>query len=42
VGFQGLLSPKNRSLLGVNDDFEGKRKVAIKSSVIEFTQITET
>ena len=28
-GFQGLRSPKNRSLLGVNEDFEGKCNVEI-------------
>ncbi len=30
VEFQGLRSPKNRSLLGVNEDFEGKRNAEIR------------
>ena len=29
MGFQGLRSPKNRSLLDVNEDFEGKRNTEI-------------
>ena len=28
-GFQGLRSPKKRSLLGVNEHFEGKRDAEI-------------
>ena len=39
--FQGLRSPRNRSLLRVNEDFEGEHNAAIKPRAMVFTPIAE-